>query len=444
LWYLYIDSQVIINLENNSILFYLQIKNLIKKAIMPTTVTEFIQDRAGKMTFEMSDGSVKTFDPSVTTSSGAVGPVVRAVGNRCSPPNAKAGSNTQLFAISKQFATTDLNSLSLVLSAWYLSTNAELNAGADVTYTCSVEYPIGTTPTRLTFAGANSGVCFDGGNIATDLVSLPTGIPKGAAYFIRVYGVFPSGILYHSNYGLNDTNGSVPDSGETWVFGNSVTDLTGSTTIPACTQAGITFRPTAVLGYSTIPAVFILADSRGGVSIGNDQPTDAFGLIGEVERIAGQSVGLINCSFAGEKLQTALGVFTKRATLLQYCTHVIGCEGINDLSNGRTSAQVLADISSFRNLIPAALPLYWTTLPPWTTDSAGAVPISWNAQRTALNTKIRKGARPLAGCVEIADLVESSRDSGAWKTGYTSDGIHENPAGGAAISAGGRVVFIGG
>jgi hypothetical protein len=30
---------------------------------MPTTVTEFIQDRAGKMTFEMSDGSVKTFDP---------------------------------------------------------------------------------------------------------------------------------------------------------------------------------------------------------------------------------------------------------------------------------------------------------------------------------------------------------------------------------------------
>jgi hypothetical protein len=49
----------------------LQIKNLIKKAIMPTTVTEFIQDRAGKMTFEMSDGSVKTFDPS-SSSAGTV------------------------------------------------------------------------------------------------------------------------------------------------------------------------------------------------------------------------------------------------------------------------------------------------------------------------------------------------------------------------------------
>jgi hypothetical protein len=48
---------------------------------MPTTVTEFIQDRAGKMTFEMSDGSVKTFDPSVATSSGAVGPVVEIVTN---------------------------------------------------------------------------------------------------------------------------------------------------------------------------------------------------------------------------------------------------------------------------------------------------------------------------------------------------------------------------
>jgi hypothetical protein len=34
---------------------------------MPTTVTEFIQDRAGKMTFEMSDGSVKTFDPANST-----------------------------------------------------------------------------------------------------------------------------------------------------------------------------------------------------------------------------------------------------------------------------------------------------------------------------------------------------------------------------------------
>jgi hypothetical protein len=51
----------------------LQIKNLRKKDTMPTTVTEFIQDRAGKMTFEMSDGSVKTFDPSAATSSGTVG-----------------------------------------------------------------------------------------------------------------------------------------------------------------------------------------------------------------------------------------------------------------------------------------------------------------------------------------------------------------------------------
>jgi hypothetical protein len=44
---------------------------------MPTTVTEFIQDRAGKMTFEMSDGSVKTFDPLGVTSSG-VGIVLTA------------------------------------------------------------------------------------------------------------------------------------------------------------------------------------------------------------------------------------------------------------------------------------------------------------------------------------------------------------------------------
>ncbi len=38
----------------------------------------------------------------------------------------------------------------------------------------------------------------------------------------------------------------------------------------------------------------------------------------------------------------------------------------------------------------------------------------------------QSGNHVLAGYIEWADVVETSRDSGIWKVGYTVDGLHGN------------------
>ena len=52
-------------------------------------------------------------------------------------------------------------------------------------------------------------------------------------------------------------------------------------------------------------------------------------------------------------------------------------------------------------------------------------------------TVLRAGAvgHPLAGYIEVADTVESARNSGLWKAGYSGDGTHPNTVGATAIAA---------
>ena len=54
------------------------------------------------------------------------------------------------------------------------------------------------------------------------------------------------------------------------------------------------------------------------------------------------------------------------------------------------------------------------------------------------STIVRAGTRahPLKGFFEIADIVETSRNSGIWKAGWTTDGLHPNATGYAAAYLG--------
>jgi hypothetical protein len=76
----------------------------------------------------------------------------------------------------------------------------------------------------------------------------------------------------------------------------------------------------------------------------------------------------------------------------------------------------------------------WATTDNQTTDATSAT------ARLAYNAALRTGQHTarIAGFVEIADAVESARDSGLWKvTGadraYTYDGLHESSGGFQAI-----------
>jgi lysophospholipase L1-like esterase len=57
------------------------------------------------------------------------------------------------------------------------------------------------------------------------------------------------------------------------------------------------------------------------------------------------------------------------------------------------------------------------------------------AAGTSPATRSGEAGHPLIGYFETADVMESARDSGVWKPGYTADGLHPTPTGYAAMAA---------
>ena len=74
----------------------------------------------------------------------------------------------------------------------------------------------------------------------------------------------------------------------------------------------------------------------------------------------------------------------------------------------------------------------------WLRDGAPLIAGAAAATGTTDPAAVRVGSagHPLDAVLEVADALESSRDSGVWTPGYTSDGLHPNPTGHAAAAAG--------
>lgn len=341
-------------------------------------------------------------------------PYLGAVASRCGPPMLTA-AQTKLFARTKHHAMEDLSAIALVYSAWRLDGGVyELNIDL-ANYAASIEYPIGSTPTPVLFSGQYFGVVPAGEDLRSDMTPLPVVIPRGAAFYVRTFQTGAT-ISYHTIPGL----AANADSGEFITFGSGSVDLTRVTTNLANQQGGIAFRPTAIVGFTTRPTFLLTGDSRCNAAA-YDVVTDGFGLSGELERPLGMRFGTINVGIQGEKLSTAVTSFTKRLRLLQYTSAVACNYGINDLVFGGGNATTLsASVVTFAAL--HGKPHYHSTLSPNATtsnayaDLAGQTVGTGNAQRVLFNNMVRALKAPLTGYLEIADVVESSRDSGLFKS----------------------------
>jgi lysophospholipase L1-like esterase len=121
---------------------------------------------------------------------------------------------------------------------------------------------------------------------------------------------------------------------------------------------------------------------------------------------------------------------TNTYTNAQYGMHTyMLCElGVNDLSD--TLANIKANLSSIYSGAKAAgLRVAQSTITP--DGNAGH-----EATRTALNAWIRaKTDTNLDYVIEVADAVETTRDSGTWITGYTGDNLHPTTTGHIAIAS---------
>lgn len=199
------------------------------------------------------------------------------------------------------------------------------------------------------------------------------------------------------------------------------------------TSTDYLYGPTAILGIPELlskPFVAIVGDSiTAGV---NDANMNSW----VVRALNALSVPWVNLSMSSEAtFRWATNPYRyRRAPLLSYCTHIICEQGINEITSAQ--ATLLADAQTVWNYLTATgLPVYQTTITPkvTTTDAyatlANQTVTADESKRLALNALIRSKPAPLAGYLEIADLIESSRDSGKFNVDgtankWTADGIH--------------------
>ncbi len=206
-----------------------------------------------------------------------------------------------------------------------------------------------------------------------------------------------------------------------------------------------TFGCCAIIAQTRKGSVLIIGDSR---ALGTrDDNVANFGDLGEIEKSIGPTMA---CANYGISSLTAVGwnaLHANQLALSAYFSGIVIQLGVNDLYGGASAATVKTSLQTLAANFNGK-PVYGSTAPPettstdsWaTTGNQSQVSSADNTQRIAHNANLRAGSiTGFTGYFEVADQVESARDSGLWIPNFTEDGIHEIAAGTAAIKSSGAV-----
>lgn len=323
---------------------------------------------------------------------------------------------------------------------------------------------------RVTFDGA-TGITIDpGGTVISDPVGLE--FAAGTQVFVRTYvnatGYVANGVVFGGAGGRTAT-----------------TDLTAPGSAAIADSTTFVYQPSAVLATpkarSVSIAVFGDSIGCGSHDAGDGSTGDHAGYAfaagtglggGYISRgLFATRMAYMNSCHPSEQGATFIlqANHFRRLALFNVigATHAIDQMGINDITNSLTLAQMQAlKLSEWSLMTRRSMKVIQTTITPTTTSTD-----SWATTanqsiaspakelvRTGLNDWIRAGApitngvavaigtsgallagssgHPLTGYLEIADLAETSRNSGIWRAGYTDDGLHPINTGAAFLAAG--------
>lgn len=297
----------------------------------------------------------------------------------------------------------------------------------------------------VTFNGAQTATIQPGGFVVSDPV--PLSAVAGQFMYTRTnVSVTAGGKWTLSQY--------VGGGDRTYQDGFTIgSDITGTGAITGSTF-GAGYGPVAILGIlaagvSDPKTVLIVGDSKAYGS-GNTTQDQSY----LVQACQNAALAWVNIARASELASGFSGTARRqRMPLAAGCSHAIVEYGINDINGGATLATVQASLLSiWTDLAARRLRVYQTTVEPVTTSTDGwlttanQTTTSGNTVRVNLNNWLRAGApidpvtkaavavgtsgvliagvsgHPLAvcsaypyGCIEVADLIESARDSGKWK-----------------------------
>lgn len=330
----------------------------------------------------------------------------------------------------------------------------ETDGANDITVRASLE----NTATKFApvfFNGKRDVVISPGATVWSDPIGFE--IIRGQIFYSRTYVTVASG-TWPKTIALDSTRN------EGFVSGTSTTDLTGGGAITTSNLPG--YGPMAIWGLPTVPhktVVGILGDSIAA-GYGETAPNVDRGYIerGLNNQIAFQCVAIPSARIDHWR-DGSLHIHWRRSPLLDRATDII-CElGVNDLATAFATWQSWL-IEVWRLATNRGAKVRQTTITPSSTSTDGfatvanQTPGANEANRLSANAWLRDGApmlngaaaavgssaagtvragqagHPLVGVIEVADLAESARNSGKWKAGYTTDGIHPNSTAAAALA----------
>lgn len=365
-------------------------------------------------------------------------------------------SSTQTF-ISKHYLFADCLDVEVDYGNWYgTSGGAQGDGATDLTVSFSV-MTLGGSITRGYFGQTRQGIVKPGGLLTG---KAPFVGAKGSYFYILTYvsGNWPTGLTINYARGNGqDTvgDGNNTDSGE-GIASPTGTDVTTTGTKSASQQ--LCYSPFMIRGTTrtaNVPCMLVEGDSI--ITYSNEAPD-----MGWAVRAIANGYPYVKVCQPGETAQqwaangTAMSLIEGRMGALKFGTHAIYAYGRNDVSGGRTLAQLQGDwitgwgrqglsIVGFQATItprPTSTD-NWITLGNQTVDVNEAVRLTANAWLrdgapmigtapqavgttgstvsrcnvyNALSTLIVAASGPphllQGGILEVTDLVESARDSG--------------------------------
>ena len=365
---------------------------------------------------------------------------LQQVATRCILPISRNAGIKQCMSRTVHVARDRVSRLKIIIPNFYMVTGVETAAGAATSVTASIEYPAGTY-TQITFSGVATGSIADNSILVSDFCNVT--IPQGAKFYTRIWRSNATAILF--------TGSSYPAlTGDGFVSSGTTTpDLTMG---GAVTQATVNvFAPCGIVAYTSRRNVAFIGDSEAFGT--GETVTDGLGDVGYVARAVGPVAGYMNLSTPSDAINlfVTAGNRVNRTALAAYASDLIWVLGTNDVGGGHTAIQVNTNMQTGAALFPNQRS--WVcTLPPRTTSTdvwvttANQTATANESVRVTVNSNNRAVPTGFVGCFDVADAIETGRNTGIYRIdtssaspALTADGIHPATKGHQLIARSGVI-----
>lgn len=349
------------------------------------------------------------------------------------------------------YATEDLTSVKLAYANCFVGTNSggdmtEKSTGlSDLVLSVGIEYPIGTTTTRVKFGGSNSGNLNKGTTLYSDWVSVT--IPKGAKFRVRTYWTKQGGgqVFIPASY---FSGGLITDEFNAYDQSGTPGDLSQGTTSAGTTYGDKRCGPQAILAMTSRRSIGLIGDSRY-LGVNDSSSTSQYGDIGDITRSI-RYYGHLPYGLGSDSTVLWLASHAIRRELLSHCSDIFIGMCTNDIASaGLSGAQILTNTQAIAALFPNAR-IYATTHYPiaiastdgFTTLANQSTTNGNNIARNDYNTLLRAGVTGIR-TIDLASVIESAPGSNKYRvdkgTLVYTDGTHLLAAGDQWIANSGIV-----